>query len=158
MVLTFTSELQRLLTGINDPPLHVVADPGRAVASGAIGTVSAIGRAALPLVTGSSNATRTELHVSVEHLDFGDSLAGLLVDGVEATPYVGATLRLSHTGVEVEIPYLPGFEVDQFAHVDDWFRRMKPQENLRTSYARRRRHALWVPLGRAFGGGGFADR
>lgn len=68
--------------------------------------------------------------MSVEHLDFGDSLAGLLVDGIEATPYVGATLRLSDTGVEVEVPYLPGFAVDQFAHVDEWFRRMNPQENL----------------------------
>ncbi|MDT0143227.1 hypothetical protein [Microbacterium sp. PRC9] len=71
-----------------------------------------------------------DLDVSVEHLGFGDSLAGLLVDGVESTPYVGATLRLSDTGVEVEIPYLPGFAVDQFAHVDEWFRRMNPQENL----------------------------
>ncbi|WES65835.1 hypothetical protein P0L94_07120 [Microbacter sp. GSS18] len=68
--------------------------------------------------------------MSAVQLDFGDSLAGLLVDGVEATPYVGATLRLSDTGVEVEVPYLPGFAVDQFAHVDDWFRRMRPQENL----------------------------
>lgn len=68
--------------------------------------------------------------MSVQHLSFGDSLAGLIVDGVESTPYVGATLRLSDTGVEVEIPYLPGFAVDQFAHVDEWFRRMTPPENL----------------------------
>jgi len=68
--------------------------------------------------------------LSIEKLDFGDSLAGLLVDGAEETPYVGATLRLQDSGVEVEIPYLPGFVVEQFAHVHAWFRQMKPQENL----------------------------
>lgn len=68
--------------------------------------------------------------VSIEHLELGESLAGLLVDGAEETPFVGATLRLLDTGVQVEIPYLPGFVVEQFAHVDLWFRRMQPQENL----------------------------
>ncbi|GAA4375082.1 hypothetical protein [Agromyces bauzanensis] len=67
--------------------------------------------------------------MSVE-LNFGDSLAVLLVDGVEETPYVGATLRLKEAGVEVEVPYMPGFVVPQFDHVDQWFRRMTPPENV----------------------------
>lgn len=98
--------------------------------SEAIGTVAAIGKGSSAPANRPKLMPRTELRVSVEHLDFGDSLAGLLVDGVETTPYFGATLRLSDTGVEVEIPYLPGSAVDQFAHVDEWFRRMNPQENL----------------------------
>lgn len=68
--------------------------------------------------------------MNVERIRFGESLAGLLVDDADATPFVGATLRLLETGVEVEIPYLDGVESDQFAHVDEWFRRMSPQENL----------------------------
>lgn len=67
--------------------------------------------------------------MSVE-LDFGDSMAVLLVDGVEETPYVGATLRMTETGIEVEVPYMPGFAVPQFEHVDQWFRRMTPPENV----------------------------
>lgn len=68
--------------------------------------------------------------MSIESLDFGDSLAGLLIDGVEDTPYVGATLRLTDTGVEVEVPYLPGYAVGQFAHVDEWFRRQAPPPSM----------------------------
>ena len=63
-------------------------------------------------------------------LNFGDSLAVLLVDGVQETPYVGATLRMNDAGVEIEVPYLPGFVVPQFEHVDQWFRRMAPPENV----------------------------
>lgn len=57
-------------------------------------------------------------------------MAVLLVDGVEETPYVGATLRMTETGIEVEVPYMPGFAVPQFEHVDQWFRRMTPPENV----------------------------
>lgn len=57
-------------------------------------------------------------------------MAALLVDGVEETPYVGATLRMTEAGVEVEVPYMPGFAVPQFEHVDQWFRRMTLPENV----------------------------
>lgn len=67
--------------------------------------------------------------MSVE-LNFGDSMAVLLVDGIEETRYVGATLRMTETGVEIEVPYMPGFAVPQFEHVDQWFRRMTPPENV----------------------------
>ncbi|WP_231735211.1 hypothetical protein [Microbacterium hominis] len=63
-------------------------------------------------------------------LSFGDSLAVLLVDGVAETPYVGATLRMDESGIEVEVPHMPGFVVPQFEHVDQWFRRMAPPENV----------------------------
>lgn len=43
------------------------------------------------------------------HLDFDESLSGLLDDGVEGTPFVGATIRIDrHKGLVVEIPYLLG--------------------------------------------------
>ena len=63
-------------------------------------------------------------------LNVGDSMAVLLVDGIEDTPFVGATLRMKATGVEVEVPYLPGFSAPQFAHVDEWFRKMTPPDNV----------------------------
>lgn len=63
-------------------------------------------------------------------LNIGDSMAVLLVDGIEDTPYVGATLRMKATGVEVEVPYLPGFSVPQFTHVNEWFRKMTPPDNV----------------------------
>lgn len=63
-------------------------------------------------------------------LNVGDSLAVLLMDGVEATPYVGATLRMTERGVEVEVPHLHGHAADQFSHVDDWFRKMSLPENM----------------------------
>jgi hypothetical protein len=45
--------------------------------------------------------------MAVSGLEFGDSLAGLLVDGVEETPYTGATLKMrAGDGVVVEVPYL----------------------------------------------------
>ncbi|HWU32280.1 MAG TPA: hypothetical protein VN108_05365 [Marmoricola sp.] len=67
--------------------------------------------------------------MSIE-LEVGDSMAVLLVDGVKETPYVGATLRMTESGVEVEVPYLAGFVVPQFAGVDQWFRQMSPPENV----------------------------
>lgn len=57
-------------------------------------------------------------------------MAVLLIDGVEETPYVGANLQMTERGVEVEVPYLPGHSVDQFAHIDEWFRTASPPENM----------------------------
>lgn len=70
--------------------------------------------------------------MSMPHLEFGDSVAGLLVDGVEETPYVGATLRLVHPdGVEVEVPYLSRHSAPQFTNVDEWFSTQTPPKNMR---------------------------
>ncbi|GAA1059014.1 ApeA N-terminal domain 1-containing protein [Agromyces bracchium] len=68
--------------------------------------------------------------MTINKFDFGDSFAGLLIDGVEETPYVGATLRLTDTGVEIEVPYLSGYAAAQFAHVDEWFRQRTPPTNM----------------------------
>ena len=64
-------------------------------------------------------------------LTFGQSIAGLLVDGVDGTPYTGATLRLEpERGVIVEVPYIHRDETGQFTHVDEWFRTQTPPQNL----------------------------
>lgn len=69
--------------------------------------------------------------MSVEHLDFGDSLSGLLADGVDGTPYVGATIQMSEDkGVVVEVPYLSGTGIEQFDHVQAWFGSQKPPDNM----------------------------
>jgi hypothetical protein len=69
--------------------------------------------------------------MAVEHLDFDASLAGLLVDGVEDSPYVGATLRLLRSeGVQVTIPYLSATVAAQFASVEPWFSQQTPPKNM----------------------------
>ena len=66
----------------------------------------------------------------VEQLSVGVSLAGLLVDGVHGTSYVGATLRLDETrGLLIEIPFVYD-ETEQFAHVRNWFDSNPPQSLL----------------------------
>ncbi|MFI2363039.1 hypothetical protein [Promicromonospora sp. NPDC019610] len=67
----------------------------------------------------------------IEQLEFGQALAGLLVDESEETPYVGATLTLDDVrGVLVEIPFFAGDETGQFMHVQDWFDSRTPPSNL----------------------------
>jgi hypothetical protein len=64
-------------------------------------------------------------------LEFGDSLSGLLIDGVADTPYVGATFQLTRDkGVMVEVPYLPSRDVAQFGHVQAWFTDQSPPTNM----------------------------
>lgn len=54
-------------------------------------------------------------------LDFGDHLSGILVDGVDGTPFLGATLYFSaEYGVEVEVPFFPHGGGGQFAQVESW--------------------------------------
>lgn len=66
-----------------------------------------------------------------ETLFFGESVAGLLVDGVDGTPYVGATLRMApDRGVVVEVPYIGHDETAQFTHVGRWFRERVPPQNM----------------------------
>jgi len=64
-------------------------------------------------------------------LEFGDSIAGLLVDGVEQTLYVGATFTLSDPrGVIVEVPYIADRANGQFDHVEEWFAKQSPPTNM----------------------------
>jgi hypothetical protein len=67
----------------------------------------------------------------IEQLSFGQSLAGLLVDGVDGTPYVVATLTFDEArGVNIEVPYVDHDETGQFAHVIEWFHSRTPPPNL----------------------------
>jgi hypothetical protein len=67
--------------------------------------------------------------MAMSRLEFGDSLAGLLVDGVKETPYTGGTLKMQAAdGVVIEVPYVRG---DQFEHVETWFRKQSPPSNMR---------------------------
>lgn len=69
--------------------------------------------------------------MGMRRLEFGDSLAGLIIDGVDGTPFVGATLRLTRDqGVVVEVPYLSSSAVEQFEHVRTWFDSQSPPKNL----------------------------
>lgn len=57
-----------------------------------------------------------------KHIEAGKAYAGLLIDGVEGTPYVVATLTLTEeTGLLVEVPYTTANDADQFRSVEDWF-------------------------------------
>lgn len=69
--------------------------------------------------------------MAVEHLEFDDSIAGLLVDGDPDSPFVGATLRLLlGRGVQVEVPYLGSHRSPQFASVEPWFSQKTPPKNM----------------------------
>ncbi|WP_370568345.1 hypothetical protein [Frigoribacterium sp. CG_9.8] len=67
----------------------------------------------------------------MRRLEFGDSLSGLLIDGVEDTPYVGANFQLTRdSGAIVEVPYLSSPGVTQFSHVQSWFNDQAPPTNM----------------------------
>lgn len=69
--------------------------------------------------------------MGMNRLEFDDSLSGLLLDGVQDTPYVGATLRFTGgSGMTVEVPYLSNRAVAQFGHVQAWFRDQSPPANM----------------------------
>lgn len=69
--------------------------------------------------------------MAIESLNFGESIAGLLVDGIEETPYSGATLKLvSPGGVHVDVPYISHDNTDQFRHVEEWFATKTPPSNM----------------------------
>lgn len=69
--------------------------------------------------------------MGVKQLEFGDSLSGLLVDGIAGTPYVGATIRMTRDrGIVVEVPYLPDRGTGQFDHVQAWFDSQTPPTNM----------------------------
>lgn len=64
-------------------------------------------------------------------LKFGDSLAGLLLDGIFETPFVAATLKYDQVeGVYLEIPYIHHLNIDQFATTNEWFESQRPPQNM----------------------------
>ena len=64
-------------------------------------------------------------------LEMGDSISGLLADGVEGTPWVGATIKMDRRrGLVVEVPYLQGVDGGQFDHVRHWFESRKAPTNM----------------------------
>src|SRR5699024_3843665 len=70
-------------------------------------------------------------YMGMRRLEFDDHLSGLLVDGVAATPFVGATLRFTRDqGITVEVPYVADSEVTQFRHVQSWFKDQSPPKNM----------------------------
>lgn len=63
-------------------------------------------------------------------LSMGDSLTGLLIDGVPNTPWVVGTLTYdSKHGVRVEAPFISD-GVEQFSSVSEWAKYMRPPSNL----------------------------
>src|SRR5699024_9123624 len=69
--------------------------------------------------------------MEIESLEFGQSVAGLLIDGVDDTPYTGATLKLERRrGAVVEIPFIEQDEQNQFSHVSDWCNTTNPPLNM----------------------------
>lgn len=69
--------------------------------------------------------------MGIDTLRTGDTHTGLLVDGQDGTPYIGAALRFDQRqGVVVEIPFLHEQGEAQFAEVDAWFSQQSPPKNL----------------------------
>lgn len=64
-------------------------------------------------------------------LEIGDSISGLLADGVKGTPWVGAAIKMDRRrGLVVEVPYLQSADGGQFAHVRQWFESRKAPSNM----------------------------
>lgn len=69
--------------------------------------------------------------MALDALYFDQSVSGLLVDGVESTPFTGAILKLENPrGVVVEVPYVVGDSSGQFTHVKEWFEDQTPPGNM----------------------------
>lgn len=67
----------------------------------------------------------------MKNIPFGETIAGLLVDGVESTPFAGATLHMTEDrGVRLEVPYIEVADVEQFDHVRGWFNTRTPPANM----------------------------
>lgn len=62
-------------------------------------------------------------------LVLGESLTGLIVDGIADTPYVAGLLTYDTRGVRVEVPYISE-GVKQFESVSSWAKDMHPPSNL----------------------------
>ncbi|MGW1315910.1 ApeA N-terminal domain 1-containing protein [Streptomyces sp. NPDC002426] len=62
---------------------------------------------------------------------FGESITGMLIDGIDDTPYVAATLHLQETtGVQIEVPYIDIPGTSQFDGTAQWFESEQPPRNL----------------------------
>ncbi len=64
----------------------------------------------------------------IGHLQVGQSLPVLLVDGVDDTPHLAGTLSLEERGVTVTVPYVQG--ETQFEAVEGWFRQHEVPSHL----------------------------
>lgn len=61
----------------------------------------------------------------------GVPVGGLIADGLDDTPYIGATLTASaEMGIRLEIPFTDHPSVHQFDHVKRWLRTETPPTNL----------------------------
>ncbi|QDB78266.1 hypothetical protein FE251_01905 [Georgenia wutianyii] len=65
--------------------------------------------------------------MSLESLRAGHPVAALIVDGAPETPFVAATLAVSASGIDLDIPFLDARSVSGFEHVDGWRRTGVPQ-------------------------------
>ncbi|NEB95478.1 hypothetical protein [Streptomyces bauhiniae] len=66
-----------------------------------------------------------------ETLDFNETRAGLLIDYIDDTPYVAATLTYGKEfGVRVEVPYIDRSRTEQFMNAELWFETANPPTNL----------------------------
>ncbi|MFD3870366.1 hypothetical protein [Streptomyces sp. NPDC058623] len=64
-------------------------------------------------------------------VNFGDLITGILIDEIDGTPYLAATLRLDeNAGIRVEIPYIDSPGVRQFDATVQWFQSEQPPGNL----------------------------
>ncbi|MFJ8605133.1 hypothetical protein ACIREM_41795 [Streptomyces shenzhenensis] len=64
-------------------------------------------------------------------IEFGESITGMLIDGMDDTPYVAATLNLDEdNGAQVEVPYIDIPGTSQFDATAQWFDSERPPNNL----------------------------
>lgn len=69
--------------------------------------------------------------MALQDLGPGESIAGMLVDDLDGTPYVAATLIYDpETGVRVEVPFIENADRGQFREIVDWFNNGRLPENL----------------------------
>lgn len=69
--------------------------------------------------------------MAVERIRFGDTLAGLLDDGVAGAPYAGCTLRMVEpSGPLIDVPYIQDDQRMQFEPVQQWFSTRTPLANM----------------------------
>ncbi|MFD4754423.1 hypothetical protein [Streptomyces sp. NPDC058426] len=65
------------------------------------------------------------------NFEFGEAVTGMLVDGVEDTPYVAASLHLDpESGARIEVPYIDIPGTSQFEATTEWFHSRRPPKNL----------------------------
>jgi hypothetical protein len=68
---------------------------------------------------------------SIKSLTPGDSLAGIMIDGVEGTPYVVGNLLFNEgRGIRVEVPYFEYVSTGQFDSAKKWFSEQVPPKNV----------------------------